>query len=233
MGSKPSISALLAELGGSYATSLGIELDGLRPEEVCKWFLAAVLYGARISEKLATRTWREFERNGVFSPQRMLDTGWEGLVRILDCGGYTRYDYKTATKLLEINRRLLADYGGDLNALHAAATDDADLEQRIMALGKGIGPVTIAIFLRELRGRWEKASPPLAPLAIAAAKDLGFLSEGISIDSALALLQRQWREAGKPEGSFNDFEAALVRAGLRRRHHGLSVVTAVGDGGRG
>ena len=214
---QPTIPALLAEQGGSYAAALGIELDGLRPEEVYKWFLAAVLFGARISERLATRTWREFERSGVLTPQRMLDTGWEGLVRILDRGGYTRYDYKTATKLLEINRTLLADYGGNLNALHAAATDSVDLERRVMALGKGIGPTTAGIFLRELRGRWTKAAPPLSPLAAMAAHELGLQAGGIPPDEALALLQRQWQQAGRAESSFGDFEAALVRAGLQRR----------------
>lgn len=230
---KPSISTLLAELGGSYASALGIELDGLCPEEVYKWFLAAVLYGARISEKLATRTWREFERCGVLSPQRVLDTGWDGLVEILDRGGYTRYDYKTASKLLDINRTLLADYGDNLNALHAAATDSADLERRIAVLGKGIGPTTTGIFLRELRGRWEKASPPLSMLAIAAARKLGFLAEETSPDAALAMLQRQWRRSGMPDSCFSDFEAALVRAGLRqRREHGMPVATVAGDDGQ-
>ena len=218
MNNKSSIPALLSELGGGYAAALGIELDNLRPEAIYQWFLAAVLYGARISENLATRTWHEFERSGVLAPQRILDTGWEGLVQILDRGGYTRYDYKTATKLLEINRTLLADYSGDLNILHAASTDPVDLERRIMALGKGIGATTTGIFLRELRGRWEKATPPLSPLAIAAAKTIGFLEERTSNDAALAMLQQQWREAGLKNGCFSDFEAALVRAGLRQRH---------------
>lgn len=220
MTGKPSIPALMAELGGSYAAALGITLDGLRAEEVYKWFLAAVLYGAPIPEAQATRTWREFEHNGVLTPQRILDTGWDGLVRMLDAGGYTRYDFKTATKLLDVNRALLADYGGDLNALHAAAADAADLERRIVALGKGIGPVTADIFLRELRGRWKKAQPPLSPLALAAAAELGFLAAGTGADAALPQLQRQWRRSGTPGGHFSDFEAALVRAGLRLRRGG-------------
>jgi hypothetical protein len=35
-----------------------------------------------------------------------MEKGWDGLVAILDRGGYVCYDYKTATKLLEINRNL-------------------------------------------------------------------------------------------------------------------------------
>lgn len=216
MSGKPSISHLLAELGGSYASALGITLDERRPAEIHKWFLAAVLYGAPIPEAQATRTWREFERNDVLSPQRIIDTGWDGLVRILDAGGYARYDFKTATKLLDVEGRLLAEYGGDLNAVHAAATDSADLERRVTALGKGIGPVTVGIFLRELREHWKKAEPALSPLALAAAMELGFLKKETLPEAALRLLQRQWRRSGTP-GHFSDFESALVRAGLRLR----------------
>jgi hypothetical protein len=213
--------ALVAEVGGSYAAMLGIDLAGLNPDEIYKWFLAAVLYGARIPESIATRTWREFSQSGILTPQRMIDTGWDGLVAILDRGGYVRYDYKTATKLLEINHALLADYGGNLNALHSVAKNSADLEQRIMALGKGIGEVTARIFLRELRGRWDKAAPPLSAPALMAAQSLGYLSEKEAEDSGKALghLQRLWKKHGMPADTFPDFEAALVREGLRLRRH--------------
>ncbi len=214
---KATIYALLADFGGSYASALGIKLDGLRPGEVYKWFLAAVLYGARISENLATRTWHEFERHGLLTPQRILDAGRDELVGILDCGGYTRYDYKTAAKLLEINRTLLANYDGNLNALHSAATDSTDLERRIMALGKGIGPTTTTIFLRELRGRWEKSLPPLSPLAVTAAINLGLIENGTPAQTALPRVLQLWRDAGMPDSSFSDFEATLVRLGLRQR----------------
>lgn len=214
----PAIRALLEEHGGSYAQALGIALDGLRREELFRWFVAAMLYGAPISELLASRTWREFSATGVLAPQRVLDAGWDGLVRLLDRGGYTRYDYKTATKLLELSRRLLDDYGGDLNALHAAATSPTDLAQRIMALAKGIGPTSAAIFLRELRGRWEKAEPPLSPLALAAAQRLSLVPHGLDPAAALGQLRTRWRLAGHPDDTFREFETALVRAGLRLRH---------------
>lgn len=211
--------ALVAELGGSYAAKLGIELDALDAAEIYKWFIAAVLYGARIPESIASRTWHEFETSEVLTPQRMLDTGWDGLVAILDRGRYVRYDYKTATKLLEISRTLLDRYDGNLNTLHAAAADPVDLEQRIMALGKGIGKVTAGIFLRELRGRWQKAVPPLSPLTLMAARTLGFIPNriGDNHDRALAWLQHLWNKQGMTAASFPDFEAALVRQGLRLR----------------
>lgn len=215
---QPDPPTLVANAGGRFAAGLGIDVVSLRPGEIYKWFVAALLYGARISENIASRTWHEFERCGLLTPQRMIDAGWDRLVAALDRGGYVRYDYKTATKLLDASRALLADYGGDLNALHAAAADAADLQRRIMALGKGIGQVTAGIFLRELRGAWAKADPPLSPLACRAAQALGFLPRGSGDDyPALDSLRKRWTGSGMAPGDFPDFEAALVREGLRLR----------------
>lgn len=167
-------SELVKSRGGRYACELGIDLGAPDAAERFKWFLAALLYGARISEPLARRTWHEFAARGVLTPARIVATGWDGLVALLDAGGYVRYDYKTATKLLDVCAALLRDYGGSLDALHAAASGPRDLETRLKALGKGIGDTTVGIFLRELRGIWDKAAPPLSPLALAAATALGY-----------------------------------------------------------
>lgn len=214
---------LVRSHGGRYATALGIGLARADSGERFKWLLAAMLYGARISERLASRTWHEFSARGVLSPQRMLDIGWHGLVSILDAGGYVHYDFKTATKLLAASTTLLWNYAGDLDKLHAAATDTRDLETRLKALGKGIGDTTVAIFLRELRGIWSRAEPPLSPLALSAAQKLGYLGRGygghgnLSAARALTKLQQVWARDGQAADGFADFEAALVREGLRLR----------------
>jgi hypothetical protein len=215
---------LVESHGGRYASQFGIELGASDAGERFKWFLAAVLYGTRISESLARRTWREFAARGMLTPERIRATGWDGLVAILDAGGYVRYDYKTATKLLEACDALMRDYGGNLDALHAAAADPRDLENRLKALGKGIGDTTVGIFLRELRGLWSRAEPPLSPLALAAAKALGYLNPAVvDVTHALRTLQQTWMADGQPASTFAEFEAALVREGLRMRrsatHH--------------
>ena len=64
-----SCARLLREEGGRYATALGIDLSGGGEPEVFKWFLASVLYGARISQEIAARTYREFARARVLSPR--------------------------------------------------------------------------------------------------------------------------------------------------------------------
>ena len=204
--------------GGRYAGALGIDLAAADGGERFKWFLAAVLYGTRISESLATRTWREFAVRDLLAPDRIVATGWDGLVGILDAGGYVRYDYKAATKLLNVCAALMRDYGGSLDALHDAAADPRDLERRIKALGKGIGDTTVGIYLRELRGIWAKAEPPLSPLAISGATALGYLRAGTpDPDRALARLRHLWETDGQPAAGFADFESALVREGLRLR----------------
>ena len=209
---------LVKSRGGRYARALGIDLAAPGAGERFKWFLAAVLYGTRISESLASRTWREFAVRGVLTPERIVATGWDGLVAILDAGGYVRYDYKTATKLLEVCAALTRDYGGSLDALHDAAADPRDLENRLKSLGRGIGDTTVGIFLRELRGIWHRAEPPLAPLAQAGAAALGYLRAPVDdADRALARLQQAWAADGQPAAGFAEFESALVREGLRLR----------------
>lgn len=208
---------LVTSRGGRYAHQLGIDPDRDSGERF-KWFVAALLYGARISETLAGRAWKAFAARGVLTPQRIVETGWDGLVAILDAGGYARYDHKTAAKLLAVCDALLRDYRGDLDVLHATAAGPRDLEARLKTLGKGIGDITVGIFLRELRAVWAKADPPLSPPAVLAAETLGYLRSP-SPDPArtLARLRTVWRRSGRGEADFPAFESALVREGLRRR----------------
>jgi endonuclease III len=213
-------SKLVEEFGGTYSKALGIDLASGKVTEIYKWFIASILFGARISEAIAINTYREFEKAGIVSPQKVLDAGWNKLVKILDRGGYVRYDFKTATKFLEVNDTLMQQYQGDLNALHHSAKDSSDLELRLKSLGKGIGEVTANIFLRELRGIWRKAAPLPSEPVIHAANELGVLPENIKDGTRiLEKLVSAWRADGMKLKEFSDFEAALVRYGkvLRRK----------------
>ncbi len=134
-----------------YSEELGIDLSA--PSGRFKWFLASILFGAPISEQIAMNTFRCFDRYGLDNPEQILAAGWDELVRILDEGGYVRYDFSTATKLLGVLETLRERYGS-LEQLYRDAKDTSDLEQRLREF-KGIGPVTAQIFLRELRGTWQ------------------------------------------------------------------------------
>lgn len=197
-------------MGGRFSRELGIDFSDTDSGPIFRWFLASKLMGARIATKIALRTYKEFERRGVMTPARIRSTGWDGLVEILDAGGYVRYDFSTATKLLSITDDLLRVYDGDLNALHARSRDPRDLEERLKALGKGIGDVTVNIFLRELRTVWNKARPALSPLVLLAAGHLDLVRPG---EDALAALERFWTRHKARDRDFSDFEAALLRLG--------------------
>jgi len=112
---------------------------------------------------------------------------------------------------------LQAHYQGSLEHLHQAAADHEDLERRLMELAPGIGPATVNIFLRELRGVWSKAEPMLSLLAQAAAEHSGLLPRGLDPREALEELARRWQARPAAGYDFADLEAALVRLGLELR----------------
>lgn len=206
------VEALIRNFGQRYSELLDINLQGADRQETFKWFLASILFGAPISETSVMKTYRCFEKRGLMTPRKILETGWDGLVEILDEGSYTRYDFKTADKLLEVMGNLVKEYDGDLNLLHERSCDSSDLEGRLKALGKGIGDVTVAIFLRELRGVWEKADPRPTPLVILAAKNLG-ITESEEPQRVLEDLKNLWEENQVAGKTFGHFETALLRLG--------------------
>lgn len=215
------IQALLKILGGKFSTALGINLKNSGSGEIFKWFLASILFGARISEKIAVNTFKEFEKRKVLSPDAILKTGWEGLVELLDAGGYVRYDFKTASKLLEIVKDLKEKYDSSLNKLHQESKGTGDLEKNLQSLGKGIGEITTNIFLRELRDIWKKAEPYPSDLVILACRKSGLIPSGISSkEKILTELKSIWQENKIKGKDFADFEAALLRLGKDYYHKG-------------
>lgn len=133
---------------GVYSKELGIDLKSKNEKELFKWFLACLLFGKPIQQEVAKRTYFEFEKEGLLSLERILEAGWGRLVEVLDRGHYVRYDFSTATKLLDICKELKERYG-NLAHLIKAAKNKKDLAKRLQGF-KGIGPVTTRIFLRDL-----------------------------------------------------------------------------------
>lgn len=206
------VKALLEKLGKRYSRVLGINLNSGKDEEIFKWFLASVLFGAPITETSVIKTYKCFQKYEVLTPKRILETEWDGIVRILDEGSYTRYDFKTADKLLEVMRNLMEKFNGSLKLLHSRASNAKDLENRLKDLGKGIGDVTVSIFLRELRDIWEKAKPNPTSLVVSAAKNLGIV-ENETDENALKQLEDFWAKNKVAGESFINFETALLRLG--------------------
>ena len=153
----------------SYSKEL--ELDLHKEEDRFKWFLASILFAKRISAETAKETYYYFEQEDLTDPNAILEAGWNRIVEALDSGGYTRYDFSTATNLLGIAKMLKENYG-TLEKLHSESSGPLDLESRLLEF-KGVGPVGVNIFLRELRGIWEKAKPQPSIIAIATARKIG------------------------------------------------------------
>lgn len=131
-----------------YSKDLGIDLDSKKEKELFKWFLACLLFGKPIQQEVAKKTYFEFQKTGILTPEKILEAGWDKLVEILDRGHYVRYDFSTATKLLEISKELKERYGS-LTELLRVSKNKNDLARRLQEF-KGIGPVTTKIFLRDL-----------------------------------------------------------------------------------
>lgn len=147
-----------------YSEELDIYLKENNDKEIFKWFLASILFGARISETIAKNTYQTFERYNLLEPREILKSGWDFLVNpIMREGGYVRYDGKTSTQILRNCETLLQEYRGSLKELHKEAKNSKDLEDRLTNF-YGIGPITTNIFLRELRPFWKKANPEPLPI---------------------------------------------------------------------
>lgn len=185
---------LVEAIGISYPGKFKIDLVA----DPFPWFLLSVLFGARINESIAVKTFFLFRTEGLLDPEAVVARGWDGLVGVLDAGGYTRYDFKTATKLIEMSRNIMS--AGSLNRIHHMAKDQRDLVATLKGLARGIGDVTVGIFLREMVGVWEKARPHPSEMVEDCARMLK------------VNLKTKYREIGVTYGLFESF---LVTVGRR------------------
>jgi len=160
----------------SYSAELGLDLR--RPEDRFRWFIASMLFAKRISADIAKKAFRCLMERGLDTPERIVEAGWDALVEALDAGGYVRYDFSTATNILEAAKKLLEEYGGSIDELHERSASPEELEERLKAF-RGVGPVAVNIFLRELRGIWPKARPKPSRMALEVAEGLGLSEEEV------------------------------------------------------
>lgn len=130
------------------ASDLGIDLASRQEAEYFRWLLACLLFGKPVQQEVARRTYLEFVKAGLVTPQTITRAGWDRLVEILDEGHYTRYDFSTATKLLDVCQMLREKYGTLTSLLKQCHSAD-ELSARLQEF-KGIGPKTAEIFLRDL-----------------------------------------------------------------------------------
>jgi len=197
-------------LGGRYSLELGIALDtgGSAADE---WFLAATLFGTRISAQTAMRTYRVLADSGIRTVTDSVHATYDDLVARLDAGGYARYDFRTATRLHQLADAVHQRFGGSVTSL-ARVTDPHAVETALDAL-PGWGPTTVRIFLRELRDVWPGAQAELDGRTVDAAAhlELPISPDGTNNIAALRAVAR------RAQVDPRDLEAALVRLALAHR----------------
>lgn len=181
----------------SYPARFGIDLRN----DPFQWFFLSVLFGARISQRIAARTFFLFRSEGITTPESILDAGFDRIVSILDAGGYARYDFRTAVKLADMSKAVIA--AGGLEAIHRTSTPE-ELPGKLKGLSRGIGDVTVGIFMREMIGVWENARAIPSPLALDGAEFAG-LSPG------------QYTEYGVSYARFESFLVKIGRECVRSR----------------
>jgi hypothetical protein len=203
---------LVDKLGGRYSSELGIDVDA-GEAEVERWFLASTLFGNRIGASVVERTFGVLEDAGLVRIGQARHVPFGDLVELLDRGGYTRYDFLTANRLSELSEVVDERYEGQVAAIGRRFRSYRTLREGLDAL-PGWGPVTVDVFLRELRGVWTGARPPLNARADRSACHLGLLGPSSEGEQ----LQNLRRLAGRAHVDARDLESALVRLALA--HHG-------------
>ncbi|WP_439692306.1 hypothetical protein ACRQ4B_15605 [Curtobacterium sp. SP.BCo] len=131
-----------------HAEDLGIDLTDGRPQQLYRWFLASMLFGRPIRQQQAAETYRALIDHGFTSPGKFAGVGHEQLRRVLDEGGYARFDHQMADALHETMHTLDADEGSVSHLVRTAGSRE-ELRDRLGDL-RGVGPKTIEIFLRDV-----------------------------------------------------------------------------------
>ncbi|HUY45419.1 MAG TPA: GNAT family N-acetyltransferase [Streptosporangiaceae bacterium] len=204
-------------LGGRYSAELGIDVDA-GDAEIERWFLAATLFGTRISAVIAERTFRVLSDAGLARIGQARHIPEEDFIAFLDEGGYARYDAQTATRLHALSDMISERYDGRAAVIGRRFTTYPALRAALDVL-PGWGPVTIQLFLRELRGVWPGAQPPLDQRAESAARHLGLLGP----DPAPPDLPRLARLAAECHTDPRDLESGLVRLTLAHHRQGMGT----------
>ena len=207
-GGEDATLALVRERG-RFSRDLGIDVDA-GGVEVDRWLLAATLFGTRISTAVAVRTMRTLDAAGVRTVADAARRRRSTLIRLLDDGGYARYDERTATRLRALANAVRERFPDGVDAWGRSRRTADELVAGLDAL-PGWGPVTVRAFLRELRGVWPAADLPPDERADHAARELGLVGgEGLT---GPVLRRLAARAAIDPR----DLEVGLVRWDLDGR----------------
>jgi len=127
---------------------LDIDLSDGKPQQLYRWFLASILFGKPIQQNVSADTYRVLIDHGFTSPKKFADIQREPLRKLLDDGGYGRFDYQMADYLHEIMAAVEKDHGS-IHQMVASASSRDDLAKTVQDF-QGVGAVTARIFTEQI-----------------------------------------------------------------------------------
>lgn len=116
--------------------------------DMFRWFLLCYLFGKPIRSEAAVATWQLFVDDRLDTPWAIMDASERKLVRLLNRGGYTRYQHVTARGLKVCMERLINHYEGSLSLMLENSQSEDEFTKRLQEL-HGVGPKVAEIFGRE------------------------------------------------------------------------------------
>ena len=202
-------------LGGRYSAELGIDVNG-GDAQIERWFL----FGTRTTAHTAERAYQVLASAGLVRVGQARHIPHHTFAGYLDEGGYARFHEQTVARLHALSQIIGERYDGRAAVIGQRHTTYPALRAALSVL-PGWGPVTIQLFLRELRGVWPGAQPPPGPRAAYAARHLCLTTPG---SPGLPALTRLAADAGTDP---RDLESGLVR--LTLAHHRRRIPCPGGD----
>ena len=131
--------SVVGVLGGRFSAELRIDVDA-GDAEVERWFLAATLFGARISAGVAERAFAVLNEAGLIRIGQARHVSSEDLIELLDAGGYARYDFRTASRLQALSEIIDERYDGQVAVIGRRHQAYPALRTALIVL-PGWGPV--------------------------------------------------------------------------------------------
>ncbi len=125
------------------------DLDVLSGDtDMFRWFLLCYLFGKPIRSDAAVASWQLFIDDKLDTPWAIVDASERKLVKVLNRGGYTRYQHVTARGLHVCMEKLIRLYEGSIFMMLETSQDEAEFSKQLQSL-HGVGPKVAEIFMRE------------------------------------------------------------------------------------
>lgn len=125
-----------------------IDLSDGKPQQLYRWFLASILFGKPIQQNVSADTYHVLIDHGFTSPKKFSEIEREPLRRLLDEGGYGRFDYQMADYLHAIMAAVDKDHGS-IHQLVTSARSREELAKTVQQF-QGVGAVTARIFTEQI-----------------------------------------------------------------------------------